>query len=441
MEKSSYFHSMLCVVVLSFVPLAAVADYEIKSGNLTGELGLTITAANLYADHINFGSGRIDLRDQTMTGQQATWQEAYLKPNLNLNYKLDSDINLILGTSIVASQTFGDGDAGGYTRRSDGRTSVEELYAGIGYGDWKLTAGRQNYSIATGFIIMDGNLDQYQDGTYYIAPRSAFRNSTVLAWEQQNLKAQLFTLGTDYDLGSFKMNGANLDYDWNENLTLGLTAFKVKAPSSDAAPKDGMQVYNLRALNAKSALIPALTLNGEYAIQRGRGDGVSYQANAWYTQADYVFDGLPFQPTLGYRYSFFSGDDNFQDKQRRSWNALSKGYIGWGTWLLGDVAGNYALYNSNEKVQQFSIKSQLNDQLTFGTIYYQLALDKANYFGTPVRNRRFADEYSIYLEWVPTTKLYTSLSYSWLNPKSAAKEAFGDHKNFSAFGIYLKYRL
>ncbi|WP_262469642.1 hypothetical protein [Acinetobacter bereziniae] len=108
---------------------------------------------------------------------------------------------------------------------------------------------------------------------------------------------------------------------------------------------------------------------------------------------------------------------------------------------MGDVAGNYALYNSNEKVQQFSIKSQLNDQLTFGTIYYQLALDKANYFGTPVRNRRFADEYSIYLEWVPTTKLYTSLSYSWLNPKSAAKEAFGDHKNFSAFGIYLKYRL
>lgn len=94
MEKSSYFHSMLCVVVLSFVPLVAVADYEIKSGNLTGELGLTITAANLYADHINFGSGRIDLRDQTMTGQQATWQEAYLKPNLNLNYKLDSDINL-----------------------------------------------------------------------------------------------------------------------------------------------------------------------------------------------------------------------------------------------------------------------------------------------------------------------------------------------------------
>ena len=32
MEKSSYFHSMLCVVVLSFVPLVAVADYEIKSG-------------------------------------------------------------------------------------------------------------------------------------------------------------------------------------------------------------------------------------------------------------------------------------------------------------------------------------------------------------------------------------------------------------------------
>ena len=43
------------------------------------------------------------------------------------------------------------------TRSSDGKVAAEELYGGFRAGEWKFTAGRQNYLVGNGFIVMDGN--------------------------------------------------------------------------------------------------------------------------------------------------------------------------------------------------------------------------------------------------------------------------------------------
>jgi hypothetical protein len=108
--------------------------------------------------------------------------------------------------------------------------------------------------------------------------------------------------------------------------------------------------------------------------------------------------------------------------------------------LLGDVVGNYLLFNTNQNVHQFSIKNHLTENLTFGVIHYQFSLDEKNYQGTPVDKRRFADETAVYLDWTPTPRLYTSLSYNWVNAKSAAKQVFGDDERFSALELYFTYR-
>ncbi|KID12204.1 hypothetical protein P279_29860, partial [Rhodobacteraceae bacterium PD-2] len=146
--------------------------------------------------------------------------------------------------------------------------------------------------------------------------------------------------------------------------------------------------YNLRALNAKVPGVQALTLNAEYALERGSGEGVDYDANAWYAQADYAFSTVPLTPILGYRYASFSGDDNLTDNRQKAWDSLSKGFVDWSTWLVGDVVGNYLLFNSNENVQQFSLKTHLNETLTLGAIHYQFWLDEKNYMGAPVSDRR-----------------------------------------------------
>ncbi|MDU9035253.1 alginate export family protein [Pseudomonas corrugata] len=443
MVSTMRFSRTLFAVGLPLTAQAALAGYTFEDGNLKGEVNVTAGAAAISTRNVNFGAGRIDMRSRKNGGSKIDWQEFYVKPGVKLEYALQPDFSLLAGGSLVGATTFGDGDAGGFTRSSDGEVATEELYGGFRAGEWTFTAGRQNYMIGTGFIVMDGDLDQLKDGAYWLAPRSAFKDSAVLAWDHGTLKTQAFTLRTDDDLGDFRMTGANLDYNLDDQVTLGAMAMKVNALGPKGATplrRDGMQVYNLRALNAKVPGLPALTLNAEYAVEHGNGEGVEYDAKAWYGQADYAFDALPLTPVVGYRYASFSGDDNLTDNRQKSWDPLSKGYVDWGTWLVGDVVGNYLLFNSNENVQQFSIKTHLNETLNLGAIHYQFWLDEKNYMGTAVSDRRFADESVVFLDWAPSKALVSSLSYNWVKPMAAAKQVFGNDRKFSALELSFTYR-
>lgn len=437
------FSRTLLAFGLPLTTQVALAGYTFEDGDLKGEVNFVAGGAVLSTRNVNFGSGRVDARSGKNDGTKIDWQEFYIKPSVTLEYALQPDFSLLAGGSLVAATTLGDGDAGGYTRSSDGDVTAEELYGGFRAGEWKFTAGRQNYMIGTGFIVMDGNLDQLKDGAYWLGPRTAFKDSAILAWDHSVLKTQAFTLRTDDDLGDFRMTGANLDYNLDDQVTLGAMAMKVNAlgpKGASSVSRDGMLVYNLRALNAKVPGLSALTLNAEYALERGSGEGVDYDAKAWYGQADYAFDTLPLTPVIGYRYTSFSGDDDPTDNRQKSWDSLSKGFVDWGTWLVGDIVGNYLLFNSNENVQQFSLKTHLNETLTLGAIHYQFWLDEKNYMGTSVSDRRFADESVVFLDWVPSKSLSTSLSYNWVKPMAAAKQVFGDDQKFSALELYFTYR-
>lgn len=430
----------LLALCLPWAAPAALAGYGFEAGALKGEFGLDAGAGYISARNVNFGSGRIDLRSGDNGGAKVSWQEAFVKPSLKLGYALRPDLELLAGASAVGARTLGDGDAGGYARSSDGRVSAEELYAGVRAGNWTFTAGRQNFMVGTGFIVMDGNLDMFKDGAYFLAPRTAFKDSAVLAWDGGPLKAQGFSLKADEHFGDFRLSGGNLDFDLDGRVTLGAMALKVNAPGAGSTRRDGMEVYNLRALQGKLPGLPALTLNAEYAIQRGSGGGTSYDASAWYAQADYAFDSWPLKPVLGYRHTRFSGDGDPTDNQREDWDSLSKGFIGWSTWLVGDVVGNYLLYNSNERVQQFSLKTHLSETLTLGGIYYQFWLDQPSFQGTPVSDRRFADEFAIYLDWTPTPGFYGSVSLNRAKPKAAARQIFGMDRDFTTLEMYFTYR-
>ncbi|WP_338510697.1 alginate export family protein [Pseudomonas trivialis] len=444
MYFTTRFTRALVAVSLPLSAQAALAGYTFEDGDLKGEVNLTAGGASITTRNVNFGSGRVDQRSGRNDGSSIGWQEFYVKPGITFSYALNPDVSLLGGASVVAATTFGDGDAGGFSRSSDGRVATEELFGGVRVGEWTFTAGRQNYKVGTGFIVMDGNLDQFKDGAYWLSPRTAFKDSAILAWDHGALKSQVFSLRTDDDLGDFRMTGVNLDYNLEDQVTLGAMALKVNAldPRGSTLPRrrDGMQVYNLRALNARVPGIASLTLNAEYAVERGSGEGVDYAANAWYAQADYAFGDLPLTPILGYRYASFSGDDNLGDNRQKAWDPLSKGFIDWGTWLVGDVVGNYLLFNSNENVQQFSLKTHLSQTLTLGAIYYQFWLDEKNYMGAAVNDRRFADESVVFLDWTPTPSFYTSLSYNWVKPLAAARQVFGDDQKFSALELYFTYR-
>lgn len=421
---------------------SAVAGYAFEVGDLKGEATLAAGAASISSRNVNFGTGRVDYRDGRNTGENADWQELYLKPGATFGYAMNPGVEVLGGASAVGAATYGDGDAGGFTRSSDRDLSVEALYGGLRAGDWTLTAGRQDYKIGSGFIVMDGNLDVFDDAAYWAGPRTAFRDSAILAFSHGPFTAQAFSLRSDDDLGDYRLNGLNIDYDLAGAGTLGVTALKVNALDADAnrlTPREGMQVYNLRALQGKLPGLDNLTLHGEYAVQRGSGSGIDYHANAWYAQADYAFAALPLQPTLSYRYAYFSGDDEPSDTRQKAWDPLNKGYVDWGTWVIGDVVGNYLLFNSNERVSQWTLRTHLIPTLSLGGIHYQFSLDEKVLYGAPVSDRRFADENAVFLEWTPTPSIFTTVSFNWVKPLEAAREAFGND-DFSALELFVSYR-
>lgn len=431
----------LTVTCSAAFPQVSLANYEFETGDLSGSVDLSAAAFYSASKNANFGLGVIDFRSGEIRKKNPEWQEYYLKPGASLEYTLTPETKVLAGGSVVAGWTEGDGDAGGYTRGGAHNTSLEELYAGIQIGAWKLTAGNQNYQVGNGLIVMDGNLDQFGDGSYYMAPRTAFRDSVILGYENSGLSIQTFSLRQDDHLGDTRLTGINADYNVENIGVFGLMALEVDSLDSrqnQITPKEGMRVYNARALNVTIPAIPNLTLNGEYAIQRGDGDGIKYHANAWYASADYQFVDLPLQPSLGYRYAYFSGDNDPTDSTRADWDTVSKGYTDWGTWVIGEVTGNYLLYSSNQKVSTWRLKTSVAPGVFLGAQYHQSDLDTNSYYGIPVTSKDFANELDLTAEWAVNENWYLAAVYATVSPQEGAKQALGD-EDFNAVELMVMY--
>ncbi|MFK0270449.1 alginate export family protein [Pseudomonas asiatica] len=436
-------HRLGTLVLGSLLAPSAWAEYSFTLGPVDGQARMSASVASLATHGINFGAGHSDQRSGVMRGNEASWQEIYLTPGVTLNHALGDQQTLEAGVSIAASRTLGDGDAGGYTRRGDGEVTVEHAYVGAIQGDWSLRLGNQNYQVGSGFIVMDGNLDLLGQGSFWIGPRTAFHDGALLSYQHGAVSGQAFSLAAkDRYQGDYRLQGANLDWQLGDNAVFGALAMAVKSVGHGVhfnAPREGMRVYNLRLSGAHLPGFAPLAFTAEYALQRGHGGGVSYHASAWYAQADYRFSALPLEPQLSYRHARFSGDSDPFDQRQRSWDPLAKGFTGWSTWLVGDIVGNYLLFNSNEQVDQYSARVQLIPNVALGAIHYRFSLDQANYQGIAVDERRFADENTVYLDWTPTERVYASVAFNWVKPMAAARQVFGND-TFRALEMYLTYR-
>ncbi|MFK0033703.1 alginate export family protein [Pseudomonas monteilii] len=427
---------------LSLLASGVHAASLIDDGPLKVDSSLSGSVAWVKSHNANFGMGRLDLRSGKIDNQTNSWHELALQPGINFTYKESDDLTWLGGFSVVANTTQGGSDAGGYTRSGDGRVSVEQAYLGFESGAWKVTGGSQSFLVGNGFILADGNVDSFGEGGYWAAPRSAFRDGLVAQWSDAGVTAQAFSLRAKPFNGDVRINGANIDYQAGGLALLGAMAFKIDALDSQLdriQPRDGMTVYNLRVLDARIPGVQSLSLNAEASAQKGSNGALDYDAKAWYAGGSYEFSSLPFPATLSYRYAHFSGDDDPTDNKQQSWDALTKGFTDWGTWLIGDVVGNYVLFNSNERVHTVHLKSALSPSFTVGAMHHEFSLDKKNFLGMPVTSKRFADESTLYLQWTPDTHWYVVAAYNKASPREAAKQTLGND-NFDSVELYAAFK-
>ena len=421
----------------------------VEENGVNVSFGLEAGAGYFHTTNTNFGVGRVDLRSGENTGD-ARWTEGYLKPSLNAAYGFDRAGKLYGGVTGVATFTAGDGDAGGYTNSGDDDTDLERLFIGwnsaqllsdsLGEDAIDISYGQQDFQVGDGFLIYDGNTDQFKKGAYWLAPRDAFKRAGLVRINAQPVRGDLFYLKADSDQDDTELGGVNVEYVAKDFGTFGVTYLHVldSARPSNAGVRDGMNVLSLSVSELTPPAVPNLSFWGGYVAETGNGRDGKIDADAWYLEARYTFADWPWSPALSYRYAAFSGA-GVDDAKRRDFDPLFYGASdrGWGTWVQGEITGNYLLFNSNQRDHMVHLTASPGERLNLGLLYYRFFLDKNNYYGTPVSDDHFNDEVNLYADW--TINDYASLSavYGVAFPGEAAKQVFGNDEPYHLFEIAL----
>ncbi len=419
---------------------AAISLWD--QGGAKAGLTLEAGAGLFFNDNANFGAGRFSDGEKSVQ-----WQEGYFKPILDLSYTAAQAGTFYGGLSFVATATTGDGDAGDFSN-----DDPEEIDSELGYIGWKsgqllsflgedavdISIGEQEFAIGDGFLIMDGAFDG-EDGAYWLAPHRSFDKTAILRLNTAPVRADVFYLKADDDYDNTELHGFNLEYV-DELGTLGASWMAVT--DSDRGGfyenRKGMKVLSVRAQGTPLANIgqEELFLSFEYARQ-SQGDRLDVDAEGWYGEAGYTFSQSTWTPTLSYRYAFFSGDKDPSDDQYESFDPMFYGFSrGWGTHFMGEITGEYFLFNSNEKVHMVHLNLLPGEKLSIGALYYDFRLDRSNLFGVPVSDDKFADEVNLYADYALNDNLYISAVFAWATPGTAAKEYTGGNDDSMLFQVY-----
>ena len=436
---------IICTALIGVIQQPVMADINlIERDDLSVYLKGEIGAGGFLTDDTNYGIGRVDVFAGENTGD-ASWFEGYFEPGIFFEYKAGSLGEFYGGLSAIFAITAFEGDAGGLTSGNEIDFDLEYAYAGWKKGVFDLSVGGQEFMIGDGFIVIDGHFDAGADGLFWFTSRYAFDNTAILKIDTKPVRADLFWIkGDEKNQGNTELAGINLEYVNEEYGTLGFTymnAVDVKDEFNQGVPRKGMDVFSFRGTEVKIPVVPNLSFWGEYVKQTGDGEGTDFDASAWYVEAQYSFDSIPWTPKLSYRYADFSGDAN-DDNTRESFDPLFYGPNvdrGWGSWFQGEIAGNYQLFNSNQRNHMAKLDIYPGDTYGFGAVYLRFYLNENNYFGTPVKDKHFSDEFNIYAEWYPNDSFYAVALAGISLPGDAAKEVFGDDENYGLFQALFVY--
>ncbi|MFD2192243.1 hypothetical protein [Pistricoccus aurantiacus] len=448
-----------CSPALSFPAHAAVTDigyvdagikplssehtfFESVDGRVRLKAGLSLFAAGIVTDDVNFGYDR-SIDGAAPTQKSPAWWEAAAKPGVLGEWDIQAGGTLFGGVQGSFAMTRGSryGDAAGATPGHPENGRLDRAYLGwrsgglwadtLGEDALTLSLGRQKFIFGDGFLVGDGYTDLGKYAGYYIGPSEAFEETAVASLDSRGWHGDLFYLKADqYVSGGpdneTSLNGVNVDYTWGERAKVG--AAYLNLYDSDIATRDGMEVYNLRAKGVPLAHVPNLSLGGQWVHQDNDDEGID--EDGWYAQLTYIFENAPLRPQLAYRRAEFS----------ENYDTLFYDFAGgWGNWFMGEIVGEYMLFNSNLEIDMVKASIQPRDDLETGLIGYRFRYHDTQAAGAT--DSDFAKELNLYADWTITEKLSLSAVYAVAFPDDGASERFmGNDETAQLFELYAFYR-
>lgn len=392
--KNIILFSLLSGTLITTISAHAYEFYNQNGTTVSGDLEAVFGAMHSQKNYGLLGTQRAG---------SSSWREGYLKYGLHGSQQMDNFGSMYGAFSMVSSATWGDGDAGGFTKGTERRTAVEDAYLGwrsdtlfpaLGENGIDISFGSQKIVVGDGFLINGDAVslgdvalgeDYDRGGAFYIAPRKAFDHTAVLRLGgDKGWRGDLMWLRSDNPAqAETELTIATLEHI-AEPGTLGLTYIRTSDVNERFATpaqlsREGMETISLRGNGSLG--VKDLNLSFEYASQ----DSSQGSENAWYLESSWNFSDTFWTPTLTYRFSRFS--ENFDPL----FYGMSRGY---GTWYQGEVASNYAgPLNSNTRVHHVGLKITPREDLTIGALYFDFNSINKNLGNFDGR------ELDIYAEW------------------------------------------
>jgi hypothetical protein len=257
------------------------------------------------------------------TGARATWAETFVEFGVsgvtrlgNTNFALYGMATAI-APAVVGQDIF----------RRDTRSSldVEKAYVGLLWGSddrrrsVNLSLGRQNFSLNDGFLISQFG-SQWNAGprpAVYLAPRTTHDFAAIGKVDYDDWTFTAFYLDpNEYEPleSDTVLAGANLRYAFTDRFWIDGSVIRALdsksryvAPGGIIGTRDGLTTLAAHVRWADPEIAPGVWVEAEIAHQRHD----DFDMDAWggYATLGYIARGLPWSPSLSYRYSARSGDD------------------------------------------------------------------------------------------------------------------------------------
>jgi hypothetical protein len=429
------------LLALSAAPVLA-ADEEAKPRPPPGLPAGVDWTFNLDATYGVFGFNNslyLNPRDDPSGDLGDNWTEGTLKAGLSGVYKNAGGSEWYGKLSAVGEGTFSAApDLVGSDATSFG---VEDAYIGWrSSGEtpmWDFSVGREQYKLGHGMLLYDGASEGGSRGGYWTNARKAFELAAIGRFKSGSNTVEVFYLDRDElpesDSGS-KLVGANYEYAFGEENTIGATYMKWSAKEDVRPERDGMEVYNVRAYVAPFPSLKALSFELEWAQEE---NDVLVDSMAWTAAASYQFGGA-WSPKLTYRYAFFEGDDP-DTVENENFDGLFTGFYDWSTWWQGEIGGGYLLSNSNLISSMLRLHAKPTESISTGLIFLDFSLDHPESFDPGITSSDAGTELDWYMDWSITSNFIMSFVLAVGQPGDAVEQFSGRTDNFTYGMIFGSY--
>ena len=346
--------------------------------------------------------------------------EYYAAPKAGFTWNLQNQGTVFGEVRAVASRTVGDGDTWNLTAGDPSYSNIDSLYLGwrsaaTAKYKWEVSVGSQNFVLGDGMVLMDGDNESSRKGLYWSDARQAWKQAVLVKFDTAPIHVELFSLQCDHNFypdangnaigGNLGDNilGANFELRSARKGLVGVSYFHIN--QSDLPTRVGMSVANVHARVRPFDTQPTLELAGEYDAEH---NGNLVDAKAWFAEAKYTVL-MPYYPTLGYRYSVFSGAKSPTDNQ--GWDSLHNGATsqGFGYWYQGIVVGTYEtlLSNLDTHFVNLTVAPPGLPGSWVKLLFYDFLFDQKDtgglfpVSGAPVSSSKFATEWDLMLGYSP----------------------------------------